>query len=133
MTMSDRRPAPLLVCICLLLAAAQVFAFVPQLHACALGVEAAEPHSTSGTATGAPGASTTQALAAPAAWRGPRAAKGGAEDCSACRIANMALVVQEGLPATAALTPAGAAVQTPLQMARSLRLSRACGRAPPHA
>jgi hypothetical protein len=115
--MSDRRPAAFLVCVCALLAAAQIFAVLPQLHACALG---------------ASGLSAGSAGTASAALRGPRRGKALAgEECTACRIANLALVMQGELPLSAPSTRDAEAVQTPPESCRWLRLDNACGRAPP--
>ncbi|HLX11061.1 MAG TPA: hypothetical protein VKY89_24655 [Thermoanaerobaculia bacterium] len=116
--MSDRRPAALLVGFCVLFAAAQVFAAIPQLHACAQ-LEAA------GLRAGAGGG-------AAAGWRESLRGKPvSEEECPICRIANLALVMQGSPPASAPSLRIAQIVPTPPQRCRWLRLDSPCGRAPP--
>jgi hypothetical protein len=121
--MSGRRLSTLAVA--LLFAGVEIFAFIPQLHGC---LPVAGRAAT--TAAGAAAAATTANGAAVAAG-GASQALPAAEDCSACRFAGLVMAVQGAMPIAVPLPRVAEIGRPAAPRLRSVRLDRACGRAPP--
>jgi hypothetical protein len=113
--MSARRLTTLAVA--LLFSTVEVYAFVPQLHGCL--------PASNRTAAGA-AVVVGSTLAA-----GAGQTRGAAEDCSACRLAGLVMVVQGAIPIAVPLPRVAHIVRPGAASPSSPRLDRACGRAPP--
>jgi hypothetical protein len=115
--------------LCLVVAAAEIFGFLPSLHECVR-------HSAA-VATAPAAAGDTHVAAVPTAPDGQPVRLRGrqvappAEDCPACRLLGLVLVASRTQPVAAPLprqAPPFVAAPAPCL---ALRQDRACGRAPP--
>lgn len=102
---------------------AEIFAFVPQWHGCEMGAWPAGPAS-------GPAASARGAAAAPGV-RAAHGARTAEQDCPACRLASLAMVLAGTLPLVVSLPRGAGAALAPLCGGRGPAADRPCGRAPP--
>ncbi len=112
--------------LCLIVAAAEIFGFLPSLHECVR-------HSAA-LATTPAAAGDTRVAAAPAAGParlGGRQIAPPAEDCPACRLLGLVLVASRTQPVAAPLPRQAPPFVAPPAPCLASRQAGACGRAPP--